>query len=124
MYLKVRKILNPVIQNPGRLQVTINHTEQVRHTTEVQVPEVHPEVTGLQLHLPSQAIVPVHPEAVEVATVVVEVPAEVADHLSQVVVRAVQEVQVVHQVVVVHVQEVHHHQEEDKYNVHTIIVLP
>lgn len=96
MYLKVQKVHNPVIHNQGRLQVTINHTEQVRHTTEVQVPEVHPEVTELPLHLQSQALAPVLQEAVEAALIeVAEVQAEVADHLSQGVVRVVQEVQVV-----------------------------
>lgn len=66
-----RMAQNQIIRNQKQLPVTINRTEQVRHTTEALALEVHPEHTGLLLHPLNQVAIQVVPHLVVAAAAAV-----------------------------------------------------
>lgn len=96
------------MHNQNRVQLTINHTDQVQLTIEVQVQELHPGLTVRLRQDQAATVVPLLAAAAVEVTTVAEAAGAAAVHIL-LEVRAVQvqeEVQVV--VADVHQVEVHH----------------
>jgi len=92
-----RMAQNQIIRNQKQLPVTINRTDQVRHTIEALALEVHPEHTGLLLHPLNQVAIQVVPllvaaevEAAAAVLLIQEVAHEAVEALAAEVVLEVQ----------------------------------